>query len=227
MRASLALGFVGLFASLGTGFGEYLLHYSAAGYHNPAPYQFFTTISEAHVTAGHFIAILCLPFYVGGYVYLYQRLEGGNTFLRRACLAMGIYGLVVGGIWLGSRAYLHAAATASAATASSAVLAQLLQRHAFLNESLIGVTRTAILVSSICQILLVLSGKTSLPKWVAAVNPIGLVIFALGLFLWLPAIGNHVMPVAMNFAHAVLFGVLILLQMKEQRILNQLSAEIR
>ncbi len=227
MSASRLLGIAGFIGAIGTGLGEYMLHYSAFGYSNAAEYGYFKTITEYRATTGHFTAILCLPLYFCGYLYLYKILESGNRALRIAFLVTGIYGITIGGFWLGGRAYLHAAVTSSLAQTGNAELSSLIARIAFLNETLIQIARIIILASSICLAWIILGGKTFIPKWVAALNPITLVLVAFALFLWVPVLGNHIMPVAMNFAHIVLFGVMLIVQSRQRALLGRLAAEIR
>ena len=82
----------------------------------------------------------------------------------------------------------------------------MLIRASFLNETLIWATRVAILISSLTLALTMAFKRTLLPRWMALINPIFLVIASFLLYLALPVIGRHVMPIAMNAAHIIFFS---------------------
>ena len=65
--------------------------------------------------------------------------------------------------------------------------------------------RLGVLVISILYVAFVLRGKTSYPRWMAALNPILLVVAAFILYVAIPPVGGIFMPVAMNFAHVIFF----------------------
>ena len=91
------------------------------------------------------------------------------------------------------------------------VLVQLLETASFYNEQLILVLRVAILLVSGLFVVLTATGRTSYPRWAACFNPILLVAAAFGLYFTVPAVGGYVMPIAMNVAHVIFFGVSTLL----------------
>lgn len=71
------------------------------------------------------------------------------------------------------------------------------------------------LLISILYVVFVLRGMTSYPRWMAALNPILLVIAAFVLYVAIPPLGGIFMPVAMNFAHIIFFTASTLLTLRE------------
>jgi hypothetical protein len=68
------------------------------------------------------------------------------------------------------------------------------------------VLRVLILVISAVLVFTILRRPTLYPRWMAWFNPFGLLVVVFLLFLYVPAVGNYLMPTAMNVAHAVMFG---------------------
>ena len=67
----------------------------------------------------------------------------------------------------------------------------------------------------VVRIWLVANGRSQYPGWFAILNPIFLVIVCFLIYFLIPAIGGYLMPIAMNVAHFVLFGVSLLLMKGE------------
>jgi hypothetical protein len=66
--------------------------------------------------------------------------------------------------------------------------------------------RAGTLIVSVLYAGLVARGRTGYPRWMAALNPTLLALTTFALYRSVPAVGKFVAPVAMNFAHVVLFG---------------------
>ena len=104
MKLTKNLGYLGLIASILVGLGEYFLHYSPDILEHSKDYEFFEYVSLNHLTIGHFLSVIGLPFYFAGYIHIYKMLKSGNELLARVVLAVGFIAFAVGGIWIGSRA---------------------------------------------------------------------------------------------------------------------------
>ncbi len=106
MKLTKTLGYLGLIASILVGLGEYFLHYSTNILGHSENYEFFKFVPLDNLTTGHFLAVIGLPFYFAGYIHIYRMLKSGNETLARLVLAVGFVAFAVGGIWIGSRAFI-------------------------------------------------------------------------------------------------------------------------
>ena len=65
---------------------------------------------------------------------------------------------------------------------------------------------------------LVSTGRSSYPRWFAAFNPILLVLVSFLIYFVAPQIGGYLMPIAMNVAHFILFGMSLCLMSSEKAV---------
>jgi hypothetical protein len=118
------------------------------------------------------------------------------------------YGLMIGAVWIGSRA---SAVTIVNLEASVPLIQNLLSLYDLRYESLLSVTRIAILAMSVIFIWLCLTGRSHYPRWMAAINPLVLIMFSFAVFALAPEIGKYVMPIALNVAFFILFATSLLI----------------
>ncbi len=207
----LITGYVGLFASIIVGTGEFLIHYSAIGYDSDLPFGFLGNVSTSHMSLGHFLVVGGIPLYYVGYYHLYLALKGGSKKLALLLFGLGVISFTVGGVWVSSRALLghlyHLIAVDN-----PDLWKEVATVYSFLIESLVQVLRVTILLVSALFVYQILKYKTSYPKWMAWFNPILMLGIVFLLFFFVPFIGNYLIPTAMNVAHFTLFltSVLVL-----------------
>jgi hypothetical protein len=195
-------GFIGLLAAVLVGTGEFLLHFDALGrFAGEDAYLFMQGISVERTTLGHFFGVLGAPLYVVGFWHLMKMLEPAGQLASRVAFAVMSYGIMVGAVWIGSRASISAMVNFD----GTADLSQLIALYELRYESLLQVTRVAALVFSAIYMWLVLSGRSLYPKWMALLNPVFLILVSFGIWILLPALGDYLMPVALNLAFAILF----------------------
>lgn len=136
-------------------------------------------------------------------------------------MVLGIYSFALGSVWIGSRVYpaiLIQALDVAQGDEARGSIAELLERAAFYNETILVGLRLGVLGVSGVFAWLVATGQTSYPRWFATLNPIFLVIVCFIIYFAIPAIGGYLMPIAMNVAHFVLFGAsLVLMRRAEKR----------
>ena len=209
-RAVFVAGLAGMLASILVGAAEFSLHFTPSLDYGGPEYEFFLGTSAARLTFGHFVAIFSAPLYFVGYWHVFQRLKPASDKARLLLMGLGIYSLTIGAVWLGSRVYpaiLVQAREAAANDAARDQIATLLSRASFYNETILIGLRIGVLALSGIFVWLVASEKTSYPRWFAALNPILLVLACFLIYFLVPAIGGYLMPIAMNIAHFILFGV--------------------
>jgi len=206
MKLTKILGLLGLLASVLVGLGEYFLHYSPSILEYIVPYEFFQTVSSDHLTTGHFLAVIGLPFYFAGYIHIYRMLKPGNETLARLVLAIGFIAFAVGGIWIGSRASIGNIVHLKDSMNAS-VYQNLSAHYTDHMEVLVQALRIVIATLSVVFAIAVVKGGTYYKKWMAIFNPIVILILLVILGKLIPSIGKHMLPILMNVTHFILFAL--------------------
>lgn len=208
-RLLLITGLLGALGALIVGSGEFLMQFSAQGGYEAADYAYFARVSMARLRLGHFLGALAAPLYLAGYAHIFLALRPAPAWLRWSVLLLGVYGFVIGDVWLGSRIYLALLVHAGADASSS--LSGLLTQAAAFNEPLIQVVRVAIALASVLFGAAVLSGRSLYPRWIAACNPIVWLALVFLSYRFIPSIGVYLLPTAMNVAHFIFFALSVLI----------------
>jgi len=206
MKTTKILGYLGLLASIIVGLGEYYLHYSPHVLEHTKAFQFFKEVPLDHLKIGHFLAVLGVPLYFAGYIHLYRMLKSGSENLARAVLGLGFVAFTVGGIWIGSRGFFGTLVNMES-TIDAATYETIVGRYEELLEVLVQVLRVVVLVLSGVFVAAILRGGTYYKKWMALFNPILILAVTFSLIFIAPGLGKYLVPIAMNVAHFVLFGV--------------------
>ncbi len=203
-------GLMGLLASVLVGAAEFSLHFTPTMDYGGPAYEFFLGTSVQRLTFGHFLAIFSAPLYFAGYWHLFQKLKPAPEKARLLLLGLGIYSFAIGAVWIGSRVYpaiLIQAREAADTEATRLQISSLLDLASFYNETILIGLRIGVLALSAVFIWIVATGKSSYPRWFAVCNPILLVLGSFLIYGVAPQIGGYLMPIAMNVAHFILFGV--------------------
>ncbi|MEP2278604.1 DUF6796 family protein [Maribacter sp.] len=200
------LGYLGLIGSILVGMGEYLLHYSTNILGHSENYEFFAFVDLDHMSLGHFLAVIGLPFYFAGYIHIYLMLRSGNETLARMVLAIGFIAFAVGGIWIGSRSSIGNIVHLKNAM-SPEVYKDLLAHYTNHMEVLVQALRVIVALLSIVFIVAILKGGTYYKKWMAIFSPIVILVVVALVGLAIPAIGQHTLPILMNITHFILFSL--------------------
>jgi len=201
-RDAILTGLVGLLAATLVGAGEFMLHFDPLVRYGQG-FDFFKGVTESRATAGHFLGVLGVPLYVVGAWHIFLMLRPANRFWATLAFFVMAYGCIVGGVWIGSRA----TAAFLVNTIPEDVLASAIGLYELRYESLLTVVRSAILVLSGIFVWLILTGRSNYPRWMAALNPIILILASFLVFWLAPGIGKYLMPIALNVAFLILFSV--------------------
>lgn len=203
-RLLLLTGALGALGALLVGIGEFMMQFSPAGGYEAADYGYFAQVPAWRLSFGHFLGALSAPLYLAGYVHVYLAMRPAPAWLRNTVLLLGIYGFVIGDVWLGSRVYLGLIVQAQAGGLDASALLAQAAAH---NEPLIQVVRAVIGLASLLFVAAVLSRRTLYPRWMAAFSPIALLAAVFVSYLLIPAIGVYLLPTAMNVAHFAFFSL--------------------
>ncbi len=206
-------GVLGLVAALVTGCGEFLLHFDPQARFTDG-LAFFAGIEERRTTIGHFLGVLGAPMYVVGAFHIYLMLRGGHAKWALALFVVMAYGCAMGGVWIGSRASISAIVNAP----QYPDLGHLVELYNLRYETLLQVTRFAVLFVSIVYVWLVAKGGTAYPRWMAIANPIVLILLSFLIYLVAPELGKYLMPIALNVGFGLFFSLSLYFVYSQNRV---------
>ena len=192
---------LGLIAAMVVGTGEYLLHYDSLARFSAGGYDFMQGISANRSTLGLFFGVFGATLYPVGCYHIYLMLRPANQRWAFAAFLIGAFGFMVGAVWIGSRASVSALVQLPPSAEINGLIALYELRY----EPLLQVIRLTTLALSVIFVVLALSGRSNYPRWMALFNPILLIIMSFVIFAVAPAIGKHMMPIALNIAFFVFF----------------------
>lgn len=197
-------GVIGLLASVLVGFGELLLHYNDSN-HFSDNYDFLQGISDNRSTIGHFISVLAAPLYILGFWHIMKMLEPANKLWSKIGFLVMSYGIIVGAVWIGSRANISAIINHE----DTSEVISLISLYELRYNNLLLITRLCVLIFSGIFVFLVLSGRTYYSKWIAFFNPFFLILVIFAIWTVVPIVGKYLMPAALNVAFGLLFLISI------------------
>ncbi|MEM1322642.1 MAG: DUF6796 family protein [Bacteroidota bacterium] len=199
-------GIIGLAGAIMVGIGEFILHYSAGAYGSKG-FDFFQQIADWRLTYGYFIVLVFTPLYIMGYWHLYLALCPKNKALARVLFFTGGFAIVVGSIWIGSRAILGAIVKSGQEVGSSLEIDYLLTFYEGHYEVIWTLVTAVGLLISIVFIIIILRGHSLYPRWMIYCNPLLLATLPYQINYILPAVGQYLVPMGFNFGHTILFSL--------------------
>jgi len=196
-------GLIGLLAAVLVGIGEYLLHYDPLARFSEGGFGFMQGIGEQRTTLGHFFGVFGATLYPVGCYHIYLMLRPANQPAAFAAFIIGSFGCIVGAVWIGSRASVSALIQIP----ETPEVVQLIELYELRYETLLNVTRITTLVLSIIFIWLASTGRSYYRRWAAIFSPVMLIICCFMIYLFVPQIGKHIMPIALNVAFFIFFSL--------------------
>ena len=186
------------------------MHFSSEGISGEIPFGFFQFVPETRFMIGHYLMICSLPLYIIGYIHLYMTLQKGSRKLASTVFILGIFAFMIGSVWVGSRAFIGSIVHTFQTQESSPLYKEIISNYTFYLENLVQILRVLIFALSSVFVFTILRYETLYPKWMAFFNPFLTLAVIFLLFLFIPFIGNYLLPAAMNVAHFVLFATSLL-----------------
>jgi hypothetical protein len=185
------LHFIGIIAIIGAflyAIGDVLLLASKASledYPKLKPYAKLLSDAEkmvvlppARLMWGALIGVFSSPLVILGFWYVYQGLSGGNAAI--ALTTFGLFGTasVIGAFVHGSFYYMgeYIQALNKVDDHSQFILADMIGRHRMVMIITYGPLLLFIIIASVLFSILVASGETLFPVWMAAINPVTMTI---------------------------------------------------
>ena len=210
MSIVIMTGLLGMLGAILTGAGEFILHFDSLARFG-SEFEYFGGISDQRTNYGHFIAVLGGPLYLIGCWHIHLMLKPANEAWAKAAFYIAAYGFAVGIVWIGSRASISAIINMP----PSAESLHLVELYNLRYETLLQVIRFTTLLLSVIFVRLVLTGRSHYPKWMAALNPILLILMSFLIYVIAPDLGKYLMPIALNVAFFILFLASILVANKK------------
>ena len=139
-----------------------------------------------------------------GYWHLAFNIDRSNGWAGRVFFCLGAYGFVIGAAWISQRVFLALTAHNIASGQNLQTLQDAFATH---NEPLINVLRIAMLILSILWVFQILKNRSHYPKWMAFFSPLALLVLMVLLYVFIPFIGQYLLPIAMNAAHFIIFAL--------------------
>ena len=123
---------------------------------------------------GALLGVFATPLVMAGFWQVYQGLEGANQNLTLVTMLLFAIASVIGAFVHGTFYYLgeHVQALNKVDDGSQGVIAEMIARHRKVLIISYAPVLILILVASILFSILVASGRTAFPVWMAAVNPV-------------------------------------------------------
>lgn len=216
-----ALRMTGLIAILGAflyAIGDVLLLASKASledYPKLKPYakilsdsEKMVVLSPARLMWGALIGVFSTPLVILGFWQVYQGLGGGSNWVVLA--TFGLFGIasVIGAFVHGSFYYMgeYIQALNKVDEHSQVILADMIGRHRKVLIVTYAPLLIFIIIASILFSILVASGKTMFPIWMAAVNPVTMtIVWMLGKRLLPQIIRDWTEGAGFNIAYLIFF----------------------
>ena len=190
-QLTLSLRITGLIALLGAllfAIGDVLLlasKASLADYPKLKPFAKLLSDAEKMVVLspnrmiwGALLGVFAAPLVLAGYWQIYQGLSGANTSIVLTTVLLFAVASVVGAFVHGTFYYMgeYIQALNKVEDGSQSVIADMIVRHRKVLIISYAPVLVLILIASILFSILVASGETAFPVWMAAVNPVTMTI---------------------------------------------------
>jgi len=185
------LRITGLLALLGTllyAVGDVLLLASKASLDNyPKLKPFAKLLSDAEKMVvlsprrlmwGALLGVFATPFVIVGYWQIYQGFKSANATIAITTVSLFVIASVIGAFVHGTFYYMgeYVHALNKVEDGSQAVIAEMIGRHRKLLIITYAPVMILIVIASILFSIIVASGKTSFPIWMAGINPVTLMM---------------------------------------------------
>lgn len=222
MEELTALRITGLLALLGAllyAIGDVLLLASKASLEDyPRLKPFAKLLSDAEKMVvlppsrmiwGALLGVFATPLVLAGFWQVYQGLNGAAQSLPFLTALLFIIASVIGAFVHGTFYYMgeYVQALNKVEDGSQAVIADMIARHRKVLIITYGPILLLIVIASILFSVLVASGKTAFPVWMAAVNPVTLTIAWMLFKRVLPQfVRDHTEGAGFNIAYLVFFA---------------------
>ena len=212
-------GLLALFGAFLYAIGDVLLlasHVSLDHYPKLKPFAKILSDAEKMVVLppnrmiwGALLGVFATPLVMAGYWQLYRGLDGANQTLTLVTVVLFAVASVIGAFVHGTFYYMgeYVQALNKVEDGSQAVIAEMIARHRKVLIISYAPVLILILVASILFSVLVASGRTAFPVWMAAVNPVTLTIIWLLFKRVLPAfVRDWTEGAGFNIAYLMFFA---------------------
>lgn len=215
----LILGLIGIFATIITAISDVFL----LGRPTDAR-EFFMLNTKImvyletwRISLGTIMGIISLPFQALGLVLLYDGIREANKYVRYLIVILIGHGLTMGIAFHTSYAFIgNALKLQNSIGADNTYYVELINKFNFYWNFIIAFIAIEVLISSIFYIISVLNKKTIYPKWMAMLNPIGVLILVYLFLIVLPKpFGGYIAPAYFHIGIMFFYTILIIFHYRE------------
>ncbi len=160
---------------------------------------------DGALVVGFLLGVLAIPVYGLGYHQVARRLAPDGAGVARWVFLSGAYGGALGAVVHGMTALAIAVDQAGGAPPRDPLA--VVGRYGTYLYPLWGVLALLVVAGAALYAALVLGGRTGYPRWMAAVNPIVLLVVVSALGSRNPLLAAFVVPAGPNIVHVVFFAL--------------------
>jgi hypothetical protein len=164
-------------------------------------------IAQWRITAGAFIGVIVLPFQIAGLISVYHGLKPSGRVMPLIVVIAYAHTLIMGVAFHTSYAFIGSGWKLYNETGSgNKITSEIVKRFDFYWKVIVVIMLTELLFSSIMYALIIITGKTLYPRWMAILNPLCILLFLFPFIFILPApVGGFIAPAYLNISTMVFF----------------------
>ncbi len=189
------LVFISIIAALVACLADVLLLYHPSGNYHIGDYAFLKEISLDRMLIGHYLGILIIPFELLGIWVFINTFKEVSTKNRQFAFAIVIFVLIIGVAYHGMLVFV-----AEAIQQNGVEVAQNLRRYFEPLSVILGVIFVMLCSTMIYALQ---KGWSTLSSQLVWFNPILVYLLLIGLYIFIPSIGNLLIVTGFNFSIAI------------------------
>jgi len=200
---------IAIIASLAGAAADILLLYHPAGGYEKSNYDFLVHISDTRLLAGSYLGILAIPLEILGLFHIYRALEPAGKIYAGAIVFLSVYIIFPGVAYHATVAF-----TATLVKLQPALTEELFaEKFSFIKtlfEPLGAILFIGFAAVSLMFSYLVAFRQTHFKIWMALCNPLAFYMVFVALYLFVPVVGNFLIPAGFNLAFFFFFACSLL-----------------
>ncbi|MCM0649446.1 hypothetical protein NBE98_13855 [Clostridium swellfunianum] len=164
-------------------------------------------LSQWRITIGAFVGIAIIPFQIAGLISIYYGIKPAGKAKALAIVLTNAHTLMMAVAFHTSYAFIASGWNLYYEIGvGDKVAEKMIMRFAYYWKLIIIVMSVELVLSSAYYVILILSGKTLYPKWMAFFNPICILIYIYPLLIIAPKpIGGFIAPAFLNLTTLIFF----------------------
>ncbi len=190
-------------AALGCVADVYLL-YSPNGDYHLGDFAFFQDVSISGIVWGYFMGLLLIPLEMLGFHVFLKRLFPNKTQMQQHVFICIAYLFVLG------VSYHAMAAFMGLLQKSGQHGEEIMNAATLMHDGLVAILVVSFLSIALLIFYLGKQSKNDLKRWLSIFNPIFIYAFIIGIYFFIPSVGNYLMVAGLNASILVFFLAFLL-----------------